>query len=51
VGGTGLGLYICRELVRRMEGRLTVTSREGGGSTFYVDLPAATADRAVAQSA
>jgi two-component system, OmpR family, phosphate regulon sensor histidine kinase PhoR len=41
VGGTGLGLYICRELVRRMEGRLSVTSTEGRGSTFVVDLPAA----------
>ena len=41
VGGTGLGLYICRELVRRMEGRLSVTSREGEGSTFVVDLPLA----------
>jgi signal transduction histidine kinase len=39
VGGTGLGLYICRELVRRMEGRLSVTSAEGKGSTFVVDLP------------
>jgi PAS domain S-box-containing protein len=43
VGGTGLGLYICRELVRRMEGRLTVTSEEGKGSTFAVDLPVADA--------
>ena len=43
VGGTGLGLYICRELVRRMEGRLWVTSREGQGSTFIVDLPLAPA--------
>jgi signal transduction histidine kinase len=51
VGGTGLGLYICRELVRRMDGRLTVTSVEGGGSTFDVDLPAATAERPVAQTA
>jgi PAS domain S-box-containing protein len=41
VGGTGLGLYICRELVRRMEGRLSVSSREGAGSTFVVDLPLA----------
>jgi PAS domain S-box-containing protein len=39
VGGTGLGLYICRELVRHMAGRVTVTSREGQGSTFVVDLP------------
>jgi signal transduction histidine kinase len=39
VGGTGLGLYICRELVRRMDGCLKVTSREGEGSTFFVELP------------
>ncbi len=43
VGGTGLGLYICRELVRRMEGRLSVSSDEGKGSTFSVDLPLAAA--------
>jgi two-component system, OmpR family, phosphate regulon sensor histidine kinase PhoR len=41
VRGTGLGLYICRELVRRMEGRVSVTSKEGQGSTFVVDLPLA----------
>jgi PAS domain S-box-containing protein len=39
VGGTGLGLYICRELVRWMDGCLKVTSREGEGSTFFVELP------------
>jgi PAS domain S-box-containing protein len=39
VGGTGLGLYISRELVRRMEGRVSVSSLEGEGSTFVVDLP------------
>jgi signal transduction histidine kinase len=41
VGGTGLGLYICRELVRRMNGRLWVASKEGQGSTFFVELPLA----------
>jgi signal transduction histidine kinase/transcriptional regulator with GAF, ATPase, and Fis domain len=39
VGGSGLGLYICRELVERMSGTLTVMSEPGRGSTFTVELP------------
>lgn len=41
VGGTGLGLYISRELVRRMGGVIWVESQLGEGSTFYVELPRA----------
>jgi two-component system phosphate regulon sensor histidine kinase PhoR len=40
-GGTGLGLYISRELVQRMGGRLEVRSEPGAGATFVVELPRA----------
>jgi signal transduction histidine kinase len=39
VGGAGLGLYISRELVRRMGGRLWVESTSGAGSRFSFELP------------
>ena len=41
VGGSGLGLFISRELVARMGGSLTVRSQPGEGAVFIVDLPAA----------
>jgi PAS domain S-box-containing protein len=41
VGGTGLGLYITRELVTRMYGRVWVVSDGRSGSSFFLELPLA----------
>ena len=41
VGGTGLGLYICKELIGRMGGRIWVEANQSKGSTFAFELPAA----------
>ena len=38
---TGRGLYLSRELGRRMNGRIHVDSTEGSGATFTVELPIA----------
>jgi PAS domain S-box-containing protein len=43
IGGTGLGLYIARELVRRVGGRVWVEARDGGGSVFRIEIPAGAA--------
>ena len=39
IGGTGLGLYLSRELVERHGGHLWFGSTEGQGSTFFMTLP------------
>ena len=38
-GGTGLGLYICHDIVKLHGGALTVQSEPGRGTTFSVELP------------
>jgi len=39
MGGTGLGLAVCREIVEAHHGRLRAESRLGQGTTFTLRLP------------
>lgn len=41
IAGTGLGLWITLEIIRRMDGKISVESIEGVGSHFTVRFPAA----------
>lgn len=38
--GTGLGLYICKNIIESMDGRMWVKSTKSQGSRFYFSLPA-----------
>lgn len=37
--GSGLGLYICSEIIKKLKGRISVESTEGQGTVFSVLIP------------
>lgn len=39
VSGTGLGLYICKEIIHRLGGTMDVESNAGKGSVFSISFP------------
>ena len=43
--GSGLGLAVCKQIIKSMKGRLTVRSQVGKGTVFTVSLPVKTATR------
>lgn len=47
IGGTGLGLYLCRRLAEAMNGRIWAESQYKQGSTFYLELPRVTHEDAM----
>jgi PAS domain S-box-containing protein len=47
VGGTGLGLYICKRIVEMYQGKIWVESEYGKGSTFFINLPRLTTEQAL----
>jgi len=46
IGGTGLGLFISQKIINLYQGRIWVESELGKGSTFYINLPRLSSQRA-----
>jgi PAS domain S-box-containing protein len=50
VQGTGLGLAVSYGIIERHQGLISVESKLGKGTTFYIDLPLATSDEPLTEA-
>ncbi len=51
IGGTGLGLFISRKIIELSKGRIWVESKLNEGSTFYINLPRLSTQKAAEEKA